>query len=87
MRMTEDLTIHRYACEDDQALLGSARVYLDLVGDRINAQLQMIPSAGILAPALDDLRQAQRLIKRAQRNIASRTPSPRAAQEPGNAAG
>lgn len=81
MRMTSALTQTRDEIETDLAMLGSAQVYLTLVGERVQAALCISSQPGVLAPSLDDLNQAQRLIKKAQSRIAGRAPSPCARAE------
>ncbi|KKM08420.1 hypothetical protein SY88_23820 [Clostridiales bacterium PH28_bin88] len=61
--------------EGDLARLGSALVYLRLVSERIDAAVSVSRQASLLAPALDDLRQAVRLMRAVQRSLAERPPA------------
>ena len=66
--------------EGDLALLGNSLIYLRLVSERIQAAMVVLPQQSLVAPALDDLRQASSLIRSVQQRISARLVSSLPAQ-------
>jgi hypothetical protein len=60
----------REQLEANLARLGNALVYLRLVSDRVQAAARVKGFEGMLLPAVDDCKQAARLIQQVQKDIA-----------------
>ncbi|MHB0964842.1 MAG: hypothetical protein ACYC36_00175 [Bellilinea sp.] len=79
-RMTADRSELVEEIEGDLGMLGSSLVYLRLVAERIQAAMAVTQQLSVLAPAVDDLRQASSLIRRVQQRASNRLASSPPAQ-------
>lgn len=68
-RKKHEAEVAREWIETDLAKLGNARVYLRLVSDRLES---ISLHAGLVTPAIEDLRRAELLIRQVQARIAAR---------------
>jgi hypothetical protein len=71
-RKNNDIEGKRAEDEGDLGMLGNARVYLQLVNERVDQAVQL-GYGDLLAPALEDIFRADQLIFRAQTHIRTRT--------------
>ena len=78
-RLTDKLSAALEATEGDMAMLGNSLVYIRLVIERIQAVQAVVPQQYLLAPGIDDLTYAYRLIRTVQERLSDRErSSPRA---------
>lgn len=70
-RKKNEIEKQREAYEGDLALLGNARAYMALVYERIDAT-QVLDIHHVTAPALEDIKRADELIRCVQTRIGER---------------
>lgn len=71
-RLSDAEEAKREQIEGDLALLGSARVYLQLVTERVVEATRITRQGNLLSPAMSDLQAVERLICAVQERINER---------------